>query len=255
MSVRSTKKVVSYRRVSTERQYDDGIGLEGQAAAIDKFAQLRRYEIVEDFVDGHTGMGEDTWRNRPGLTAAIDFALRNDAIILVSSVDRLTRNSATLEDFVRQTGLTVISVKNDTSNPVVLASEAARAQREGELISKRTKDALRALKEQGMKLGNPTNLSEAQRIGAAKNRERGEQVVGRVLEALRDMDDAMVASCREIAERLNARGILTGSKKAWTVAALRRPLSQARQLLQSADQHQPETEVSAISSHPLYGRF
>src|SRR5690606_2758540 len=85
--------------------------------------------------------------------------------IIVSSFDRISRETKTLNDIVQENGLTIISAGDGKMrNPVIIASEAARAQREGELISQRTKEALARKKAEGVLLGNRTNLPEARRL-------------------------------------------------------------------------------------------
>jgi hypothetical protein len=94
--------------------------------------------------------------------------------------------------------------------------EAERAQREGEMISERTKEALANAKRRGKKLGNHTNLEEAQKKGAATNA----RIAASRADEFRVVLDEVIASgastAREIASALNARGHRTARGQPWT---------------------------------------
>jgi DNA invertase Pin-like site-specific DNA recombinase len=166
--------VLTYRRVSTSEQADSGLGLAAQDAALTSAAAHKGWTITQDYVDaGATGSNVD----RPGLQAAL-LALRNreaDALA-VAKLDRLSRSLvdfAGLMETARREGWAVIALDLgvDTSTPAgeMLANVLASfAQYERRLISQRTKDALAALRAQGVRLGRPRAVSDAvaERIGA-----------------------------------------------------------------------------------------
>ena len=79
---------------------------------------------------------------------------------------------------------------------------AALSQKERALIATRTRDALRAAKARGKKLGNGTNLPEAQAKGAAANREEAHRLAPNVLPVIREVQAAGVTSLRAIASTL-----------------------------------------------------
>ena len=56
-------------------------------------------------------------------------------------------------------------------DPFMLHIYAALAEKERRMISERTRAALAARKRQGARLGNRTNLAEAQALGAARTAE------------------------------------------------------------------------------------
>jgi DNA invertase Pin-like site-specific DNA recombinase len=60
-----TKKIVTYVRVSTERQGRSGLGLDAQRAAIESFAEIEGFEIAAEFVEVETGKGADALDRRP----------------------------------------------------------------------------------------------------------------------------------------------------------------------------------------------
>lgn len=245
---RKTKQALAYTRVSTDKQGEFGIGLEGQRAAIQAYADKMGIEVIEWFQDVASGRGEKNLTNRPGLLSALDMAKARDCDILVAGLDRLSRDTKTFEHIMRERMVTVQSVTDDpSSNEVVLASRAARAQREGEEISERTIQALGKLKAEGVKLGNRTNLPEAQRLGAEANKRRAEEKVYELAQVIRK-NGWETLSVPALVTALNEIGIKTGSGKAWTTAALRRPHKAAMEALKTSS---PED----YQDHPGYGAF
>jgi hypothetical protein len=67
-------------------------------------------------------------------------------------------------------GRIVVAELGTDADPFMLHIYAALAQKERALISERTRLALAAKKAQGVKLGNRTNLAEAQKAGQETNR-------------------------------------------------------------------------------------
>ncbi len=178
------KQAIGYMRVSTVRQGESGVGFEGQLAAINSYAASTGYELVNVFRDVGSGRGKDNVRKRPNLLAAIEEAARLKVPIMVAGLDRLSREKASIEKLVGQHGLTMISASEGELNPIVLSSRAARAEREGELISERTTGSLRQKKLEGVQLGNRRNLDVAQTCGAASNRQRHEKIVNSIANVL-----------------------------------------------------------------------
>jgi len=87
----SRRKVVGYIRVSTERQAEEGAGLEVQERAIRKFAKDQGFVLVEVLRDeGVSGTLEAA--KRPGLQAAIKALRAGQASgLIVHRLDRLAR--------------------------------------------------------------------------------------------------------------------------------------------------------------------
>jgi DNA invertase Pin-like site-specific DNA recombinase len=242
------KPVISYRRVSTERQGLEGIGLEGQSAAITAGAEAGGYTVVADYQDIASGRGATSWKTREGLQAAIRDAKARKCPIIVSGLDRLSRDAKTAERIVGSEGLTIVSVtEGDIMNPVVLASRAARHEQDGQMISDRTKAALQERKASGQRLGNPTNLREAQQKGSQRSSEKAAKRV-RAIADLIESRGMVNASAAEVVAALNEEGILTGRSEPWTLAGVRRPLRSARALL-------TERSDARYKDNPLAGSF
>jgi DNA invertase Pin-like site-specific DNA recombinase len=93
--------------------------------------------------------------------------------------------------------------------PFMLHVHAALAEKERRMVSERTRAALAVRKGQGARLGNRTNLAEAQRLGAARTAEAARRFAANVAPVIRQVQDSGVASLRGVAAVLNARGVRT----------------------------------------------
>ena len=92
--------------------------------------------------------------NRPQLSAAIGYARKIKATLIIANLDRLSRNAAfifTLKD----SGVDFVCADMPDANTLTIGIFPVLAQHERELISSRTKAALQAKKKQGPKLGKP----------------------------------------------------------------------------------------------------
>ena len=103
-------------------------------------------------------------------------------------------------------------------------------QKERRLISARTKAALAAAKAQGVRLGKPENLRH-QDTGRAQGRARRTVVAGERAADLRpiiaDVQGQGALSLRQIAARLNERGIPTARGGGWSAVQVKRVLERA----------------------------
>lgn len=247
-SHRTSKHAIAYIRVSTDKQGELGIGLEAQRAAIRAYADAAGVEIIEWFQDVASGRGEKNLDHRPGLQSALDMAQANDVDILVDGLDRLSRLAETVVEITRDRKVMVIPVSEGfTKDPLVLASRAARAEREGDMISERTKSALREKKASGAQLGNRTNLREAQQLGAASNKRRSQEKVEEIAGAIR-RNGWQDLSAPTLVDALNGIGLKTSRNKPWTVTALRRPHREALAAMNTLT-------YDDYQDHPNFGRF
>ncbi|MGR6466695.1 recombinase family protein [Rhizobium sp. PAMB 3182] len=245
---RTSKQAIAYIRVSTDKQGETGIGLEGQKASIRAYADAAGVEIVEWFQDVASGRGEKNLEHRHGLQSALDFAQAHDTDLLVDGLDRLSRSTKTIEHIMRERKVMVVSVSEGrTSNRLVLASRAARAELEGNMISERTKRALHRKKAEGVKLGNRTNLSEAQKLGADSNKRRAEEKVNEIATAIQK-NDWQDLSVPALVDALNGIGLKTSRGEAWTAAALRRPRKAALEAIKAST-------PADYKNHPNFGLF
>jgi DNA invertase Pin-like site-specific DNA recombinase len=199
--------------------------MDAQRAQIEAFAKQAGYNVKRTICEGASARGEGNAPNRPGLQEAIRTARQNQWPIIVASLDRLSRMSRDVEEIIR-VGTPEIVVANlgEQGNVVVLRSEAARAEREGDMISERTRKALAEKKRAGVRLGNRTNLPEAQRKGADQNRARG---LARKAEFEAMWSDGYITgaqTAKDFADFFNQRGYRTARGGPWTKANVHRML-------------------------------
>lgn len=147
------KKYIAYYRVSTQKQGNSGLGLEAQKSAVANFI----YDddiLLESYTDIESGKNN----NRPNLLQAIEDCKNNNATLLIAKLDRLSRNAAFIFT-LRDTQVKFKCVDMPEANSVTIGIMAVLAQDERERISQRTKAALNELRERGIKLGSPQNLT------------------------------------------------------------------------------------------------
>jgi DNA invertase Pin-like site-specific DNA recombinase len=85
--------------------------------------------------------------------------------VCVARLDRLSRNVAFVSGLMAQRVPFIVAELGTDTDPFLLHLYAALAEKERALISQRTKAALARKKAQGAKVGNRTNLAEAQNNG------------------------------------------------------------------------------------------
>src|SRR3979490_1495308 len=159
------ESVVAYRRVSTQRQQRSGLGIEAQRAAIARFAEAEGLTIVAEYVEAESGKGADALDLRPQLAAALASARKAKCSVVVSKLDRLSRDVAFVSGLMAQRVPFIVAELGRDADPFMLHLYAALAEKERRLITDRTTAALQAKSASGAKLGNPTNLCSAGSMG------------------------------------------------------------------------------------------
>ncbi len=162
------KTAVAYTRVSTAEQGRSGLGLAAQRAAIETFAEREQITISGWFSECQSGKRiSDTLAERPQLRAALAASQEATAPILVSKLDRLSRDVHFISGLMVHKVHFIVAELGVDVDPFMLHLFAALAEKERNLISQRTKAALAALKARGVKLGpkrpNPGPGNEANR--------------------------------------------------------------------------------------------
>lgn len=137
-----------YIRVSTQRQGASGLGLEAQRKTCEDFVNANGGVIDKEFCDVESG----THRDRKGLWAAIEYCKTSGASLVIAKLDRLARD-VEFTFKVINTGVDIHFCDMPSVNTMVLGVFAAVAQYERELISARTKAAIKAKKARGGKIG------------------------------------------------------------------------------------------------------
>jgi DNA invertase Pin-like site-specific DNA recombinase len=223
--LRETASVVGYLRVSTSRQGRSGLGLEAQQSTIEAFAQREGLRVAEWFCDVETGKGSDALDRRPRLAAAMEFARRRSCRIVVSKLDRLSRDVHFISGLMAKKPFPfVVAELGLDTDPFFLHVYAALAEKERTLISERTRAALARVKASGRSLGNKTNLREAQLAGAAANRRRAENFVACLELIVRGLIQDGHTTLASIGTELDRRGITAPRGGKWHPSQVSRTL-------------------------------
>jgi DNA invertase Pin-like site-specific DNA recombinase len=211
------KELVCYLRVSTEDQGKAGNGLEAQQAAIEKFAADNNYKIIEvvtEVASGKLGLTE-----RPVLNAAISKALKAGATVVVSKLDRLSRNAAFILNLMETKVRFIVTELGEDVQNLTLHIFACMAEHERKIIGERTKAALAVLKAKGVKLGNPKSLSQAGLIGRAANTAKADEFATRMKTSVQRMLEAGM-SYNAIAKEFNMNGTKTARGGVWSACTV-----------------------------------
>lgn len=225
----AAKPAIAYLRVSTSEQGQRGNGLEAQREAVERFAGAEGFDVAEWVTEVETGKGSNALTRRPKLAEALKAARKLKAPVIVSKLDRLSRDVAFVSGLMAERVPFIVAELGMDVDPFVLHLYAALGQKERALISSRTREALQAVKRklarQGRRLGNPNpqSLREAQRKGAAATKSASDTFAASVLPIIEGYT-AKGLTVREVAEELNKRGVTTLRGGAWhgsTVVKLR----------------------------------
>jgi DNA invertase Pin-like site-specific DNA recombinase len=209
------RRVIAYYRVSTTAQGKSGLGLEAQRRAVAEFVAREGFELVAEHVEVETGKGSDALDRRPVLAAALAEARKVKGAVIVAKLDRLSRDVAFVAGLMAQRVPFVVAELGADADPFMLHLFAALAEKERAMISARTKAALAAAKERGVKLGNPS-LAVA-RVKAKESRAAGADDFARtVAPVIRAIQSEGVTTLRGIARELVARKVETRRGGAWT---------------------------------------
>lgn len=144
-------KYVSWRRVSTFKQNRSGLGLAAQADIIDYFIKRDGGCLIADYSECYTGKDLNGCIE---LRKAIAHAKREKAILIIAKSDRFRNCQEALGvlDEMGEGNIEFCDIPH--TDRFTLTLFFALAEREALIVSIRTKQALKALKERGdVKLG------------------------------------------------------------------------------------------------------
>jgi DNA invertase Pin-like site-specific DNA recombinase len=224
-------KVVAYLRVSTDRQAEEGLGLEVQEQAIRAWAKAHGHKVVcwtrDEGVSGSNGL--DT---RVGLGDALEaLRERRAAGVVVYRLDRLARDlivQETLLADVRRTGGVVFSTSNgedayltddpdDPSRKLIRQVLGAVAEYERSMIALRLRSGRRRKAEKGgFAYGSPAFGLRS--VSGTLQADEAEQATLRRIQEL----CASGASLRRIADTLTVEGHRPKRSQVWHPESIRR---------------------------------
>ena len=122
-----------------QQQQHSGLGPEAQRAAIARFAEGEGIRVIAEFVEAETGKGADALDRRPQLAAALSAARSAKCAVLVSKLDRLSRDVAFVSGLMAQRVPFIVAELGRDVDSFMLHLYAALAEKERRLISERTK--------------------------------------------------------------------------------------------------------------------
>lgn len=169
MENENKKSYVAYYRVSTQKQNASHLGLEAQRKTCGDFVRAKNGVIVNEFTDVESGKST----TRKGLFDAIDYCKANECSLVVARLDRLARNIEFTFKIIN-TGVDIHFCDMPMVNTMILGVFASVAQYERELVSYRTKAALKAKAERGEtwdRKGRET-IHKAQAVSHQRSRDK-----------------------------------------------------------------------------------
>lgn len=218
------KQAVFYMRVSTSEQGKSGLGLAAQKEALERFAAAESFavaDVVSEVASGKLGI-----EDRAGLREALAKAKRLRCPIIVSKLDRLSRDVAFISGLMARGVAFIVAELGSDVDPFVLHLYAALGEKERKLIGSRTKAALATLKSKGAQLGNRTNLADAQAAGQAANAAKAAAFASRIVPEIKLLQ-AQGKTLTQIADELTARNFSTANGGAWHKSTISRLLKAA----------------------------
>ena len=215
------EKVVSYLRCSTSKQQKSGLGLEAQREAVARYVAGAGAELLKEFEEAESGKGANALSKRPKLKAAIDFAKKHKAVLVIAKLDRLARNVHFVSGLL-ETGVQFKCCDFPEADKTMIHMYAVMAEHEGRRISERIKEAFKAKKARGGILGNPDSLVPFNGVRAASAAEFAKTVYP-VIQAFQQQDLPQ----RAIVQRLNDAGIKTANGGEWGLIQLQRVIARS----------------------------
>jgi len=220
-------QAVAYYRVSRPSQGRSGLGIEAQKEAIRRFAEVEGIEIIAERTEVETGKGADALDRRPELADALAAARRAKCPVLVAKLDRLSRDVHFISGLMAHHVPFVVAELGPDVDPFILHLYASLAQKERELISQRTREALARKKAQGARLGNPRNPAEAAAKGRQAIAVNADEFAAGMAPIIEGIRAAGITTFAGIADALNKRGVRTARGGTWYAMTVRNVLLRA----------------------------
>jgi len=140
-------------RVSTREQGRSGLGLAAQRHEIEGFGAREGFSVKSWYQDVQTGAGADALLLRPGLATALKEARTARCPLIVSRLDRLSRNVHFITGLMEHRVHFIVAALGRDCDEFTLHIYASLAEQERKIISERTKAGKAAAKRKGQKSG------------------------------------------------------------------------------------------------------
>lgn len=224
-------KIVTYIRVSTDKQSRSGLGLEAQKVAIAAYAKTANAVTVAEYQEVESG----TNNSRLELQKALKMARVMGAKLVIAKLDRLSRNAAFLLN-LQESGVDFAACDMPEANALTVGIMAVMAQAEAKAISDRTRAAMQAAKARGQTFGNPNGAAPLRRAGKGNvasvqaMQKRADARAHDLSDVLEDLEQKGFTTLQAQANELNKRGIQTARGGRWhasSVSNLRHRLAES----------------------------
>lgn len=204
-----TPKYVFYYRVSTKKQGESGLGLKAQQAYLYHF--IPKEQIVQEFTEVQSGGDFET---RLVLQEALALCQKEGYTLAVAKIDRLSRKTEDALFIYNLLGGHLYSCDIPNLDKFTLTLFMAIADRERELISIRTKQALDAKRAEVGEWRNSTFSENARLKGQVRIKQKAQLNPNnkRATELIVLYKDKGL-TLQTIAEKLNANGFRTSRGK------------------------------------------
>jgi DNA invertase Pin-like site-specific DNA recombinase len=206
-----------YIRQSTKKQERSGLSVCAQRKACTDYANNKGYVILGEEVETASGANDE----RIKLNKLMVLAKRNNAIVLVSTLDRLSRKVSFIAKLMDKGVRFVCADLGDEVPNFMLHMFASYAELERKKISDRTRAALQAKKKNGAKLGNPRwqeSIANA-RESRFKGRDKWVSSMKKVIKSIVIADHVCY---NRVAFELNQMGIPSYRGGVWYAQSVKR---------------------------------
>lgn len=190
------KNAVAYYRASTKGQGKSGLGIAAQKKDIKQYQQQFNINIQREYLDILSGKRSD----RRELKKAIRYCKKANASLIFANIDRLARDAFFVAVLILSK-VDIVAVDRPNATKLDLLEDAIRAQREGEIISKRTKVALQEAKERGVLLGT------FGKVLAERNKKRSHEFTEKMRPIIAGLRMEGFISVQSLTDELNRRKI------------------------------------------------
>ena len=207
------KNFITYYRVSTAKQGNSGLGLAAQRTAVNNYLKsVGEHRVLASFTEVESGKNSD----RPEFNKALELVKKENAILLVAKLDRLSRDLHFISG-VQKMKVDFVACDMPHANKLTVHIMAAIAEQEREAISSRIKGAL-AESDKLLGMANPKIreawLAKGKEKSLATRRRRNKRAYEKLRGKFQELKD-MGLSQRKMVEMLNRWEVRTIKGGLW----------------------------------------
>lgn len=144
------KKFISWRRVSTKKQFGSKLGLEAQQDIISYFVEREGGTLIADYVEAYTGTELSGCAE---LRRAINHCKTEDAVLIIAKSNRFRNTREALDIYEEMGEGRIYFCDLPSSDKFTLTLFFALAERESLIVKIHTKQALDAKRKRGEAMG------------------------------------------------------------------------------------------------------